>query len=253
MTAPRFLVLDFDGVICDSTEECIVTAWNAWQNSRDLVRFSNEVPEPFRSALQRNRSYVRTAGEYVVLLEAARTGRVIGSQADYQVLLKEFQTAIKPYGDLFFSSRDRLRADDERHWLGLHAVYSGMADDLRWLWDCFEMFVVTGKDSNSVQRFFESFGLSIAPGRIYDKDAARDKLSAIRIIASTLSRPLNSAVFIDDNVHHLLPAHEAGCHAFVAGWGYHTNEELDLARRRSIPFLELDSWAAVVLQQGVTA
>jgi phosphoglycolate phosphatase-like HAD superfamily hydrolase len=247
MTPQRFVVLDFDGVVCDSTEECVVTAWNAWQNSRDLVRTPGEVPEPFRSTLRRHRNYVRTAGEYVLLIEAARGGRNIGTQADYENLFDEFRPAIKPYADLFFLSRDRLRADDESHWLGLHTVYTGMSNDLHRLWGSFKVFVVTGKDSSSVQRLFESFDLPIPPSRIFDKDAAHDKLSAIRLIAANLGQTLNSAVFIDDNVHHLLPAHQAGCPVLMAGWGYHTDEQIQLAKDQAIRILELESWADFVL------
>src|SRR6185295_5856359 len=97
--------------------------------------------------LRRYRSYVRTAGEYLVLIEAARAGRTISSDADYQKLVEEFQSAIKPFGDVFFSSRARLQAEDERHWLGLHTIYPGMADALHRVWKAFEVFVVTGKDS----------------------------------------------------------------------------------------------------------
>src|SRR5689334_25432393 len=71
MTQP-IVVLDFDGVVCDSTEECIVTAWNAWQahsGKNERVRTSVEVPEPFRDAIRKHRSYVRTAGEYLLLIE----------------------------------------------------------------------------------------------------------------------------------------------------------------------------------------
>jgi len=55
--------------------------------------------------------------------------------------------------------------------------------------------------------------------RIYDKDAAHDKLSAIRVISGKSDVPPASIAFLDDNVHHLLPVLDAGCHAVMAGWG----------------------------------
>ena len=41
-TAAEGFVFDFDGVVCDSTNECMVTAWNAWErwNSREGFRRS---------------------------------------------------------------------------------------------------------------------------------------------------------------------------------------------------------------------
>ena len=36
----KIVVFDFDGVVCDSTDECMVTSWNAWEkwNERDAFR-----------------------------------------------------------------------------------------------------------------------------------------------------------------------------------------------------------------------
>ena len=36
----KLMVFDFDGVVCDSTNECLVTSWNAWEKweSRSTFR-----------------------------------------------------------------------------------------------------------------------------------------------------------------------------------------------------------------------
>ena len=91
------LAIDFDGVVCDSTEECVVTAWNAWNlriEHPGHVRMPSEVPEPFRTTLCRYRSYVRTAGEYLILIETARMGRPINSEADYNGLFEAFKAEL---------------------------------------------------------------------------------------------------------------------------------------------------------------
>jgi phosphoglycolate phosphatase-like HAD superfamily hydrolase len=261
MIQTSILVMDFDGVLCDSTEECVVTAWNAWQawqagqasDTGQFVREAKQVPEPFRSSLRTHRNYVRTAGEYLILIEAARTHRQIGSLAEYDRLFAEFRSKLSPYSDAFFNARDRLRRDDPSHWLNLHSIYTGIPEGLHRLWAAFECFVVTGKDRESVQTFFDRFDLPIETSRVYDKDVAHDKLSAIRMIAENLRKPLNSSIFLDDNIHHLLPPQEAGCRVFMAGWGYHTGEQIELAIRRSIPILQLEDWAGALLRQKVTA
>jgi phosphoglycolate phosphatase-like HAD superfamily hydrolase len=112
---------------------------------------------------------------------------------------------------------------------------------------------VTGKDRTSVQIFFERFDLPLESSRIYDKDVAHDKLAAIRLIVGKAGWPLASTLFVDDNIYHLLPADQAGCLVFMAGWGYHTAEQMDVAKRRSIPVLELETWAVTLLQRKVPA
>jgi phosphoglycolate phosphatase-like HAD superfamily hydrolase len=254
-TAP-ILAIDFDGVICDSTEECVVTAWNAWNlyiNKTIQVTTPDQVPNPFRSALRAHRNYVRTAGEYLILLEAALSGKYIRSQRDYDNLFEQFDNSISAFAKLFFSARSRLRSQDEKHWLNLHSVYTGIPMALAQLWKTFDVSIVTGKDASSVQTFFKLFGLPIPSSRVFDKDVAHDKLAAIRMIAANEGQPLNSTFFVDDNIHHLVPAHEAGCHAYLAGWGYHTDEQLELARRLSIPILSLEGWVDVLFRSGQAA
>jgi phosphoglycolate phosphatase-like HAD superfamily hydrolase len=112
---------------------------------------------------------------------------------------------------------------------------------------------VTGKDRTSVQIFFESFDQPLESSRIYDKDVAHDKLGAIRMIVGKAGWPLASTLFVDDNIYHLLPADHAGCCAFMADWGYHTAEQMEAARRRSIPILKLETWADTLLQWKVPA
>ncbi len=249
MTGRPLLALDFDGVLCDSTEECIVTAWNAWlewTRKGGFISGPEDVEEPFGSVLRHGRSYVRTAGEYLVLLEAARRKRPLRSQADYDVLASELEPGIPEFGRTFFASRKQLRHKDEAHWIGLHTIYPGIIEGLQLLWNHLETYVVTGKDVETVLLFFSRFGVPLGPERVLDKDTARDKLAAVRFLAGKLDLPLSETVMLDDNVRHLIPVHEAGCRALLAEWGYHTSEHLDLARSLSIPIVPVEGWAARV-------
>lgn len=237
------VALDFDGVICDSTEECTVTAWNAWRGC--LVRSPADVPEPYRSAVRRERNYVRTAGEYLIVLEAATSGRLIRSQDEYDKLRAEFEPSLASFAEVFFNARNRLRAECESRWLNLHQLYAGIPEGLRELARLCSIFVVTGKDRESVTLFFDQMKLPLADDHIYDKDAAHDKLQAIRKI--------NPCYFIDDNINHLRPIHEAGFGALMAGWGYHTRQHLEAAKLLGVPIVQLDNWVETVTRRLATS
>ncbi len=236
------LAFDFDGVICDSTEECIVTAWNAWGDS--LVRTADEVPEPYGSALRRERNYVRTAGEYLIVLEAADKECRIRSQADYESMYRDCESSLGDFATRFFNARDWLRNASEQEWLNLHTIYPGIPEGLRELADDYAMYVVTGKDRDSVKLFFDRMKLPLPDEQIYDKDAARDKLQAIRKI--------NPECFIDDNIIHLRPIHEAGFRALMADWGYHTAEHMKLAKALGVPVVGLSNWVDALRQSFAT-
>lgn len=239
------LALDFDGVLCDSTEECIVTAWNGWlsyQGKHGFFWDPREVPEPYQSCIRRFRGYVRTGGEYLVLIRAAEKGWPIHSQREYEEAVSSVGSETRNYEKAFFTARDKMRLEDESRWFDLHLVYNGVPEKLQRLWSEFDVIVVTGKDSEAVQTFLRSFRLSPDPGRIYDKDAAHDKLEAIRRAASETGRPLEQITLLDDNIVHLLPVQKAGSRVFMAGWGYHTDEHLETAKANKVPVVSLENW-----------
>ena len=39
------IVFDFDGVVCDSNDECMVTSWNAWEEWEARDNFRNDLSE----------------------------------------------------------------------------------------------------------------------------------------------------------------------------------------------------------------
>ena len=74
---PRYYAFDFDGVICDSTDECLVTSSNAWSQLNNdgkfrtlLSEFSTEEIQYFTSV----RSRVIQAGEFFVIHQARKEG-----------------------------------------------------------------------------------------------------------------------------------------------------------------------------------
>jgi len=233
-------VLDFDGVLCDSTPECVVTAWNTWQDH--FAHCPNEVPVVYRTAVEEGRNYVKTAGEYLILLESACDSIPIVSQEDYDSAFQKHRCQIAAFAERFFIARDRLRREDENHWIALHEIYEGIPESLRQGVSNMDCYIVTGKDACSVKLFLQKMDVGIPDARIYDKDAAHDKLSAIRTISENSNVPLSSIALLDDNVNHLLPALDAGCYAAMAGWGYHSEEHLKLAKTRGIPVLGLSNW-----------
>jgi phosphoglycolate phosphatase-like HAD superfamily hydrolase len=246
MTAGRpILALDFDGVLCDSTEECVVTAWNGWlahSGQAQSIRTPEEVPDPYRTALRTQRCYVKTGGEYYVVLQSVLEGRSISTQAEYTETLAAFRPRLKPYEACFFSARDQMRKQEESHWFDLHRVYPGIPEKLRQLFEEWEIFVVTGKDRSAVQAFFKKFQVPLDASSIFDKDAGHDKLAVLKTLAASRGRALSQLRFIDDNIQHLLPVYKAGCRGYLAGWGYHTDEHLLLASQENVPILQLSNW-----------
>ena len=80
------IVFDFDGVVCDSTDECLVTSWNAWErwNGRSGYRARlEEFTRAERDAFRPLRPYVAGAGAYYVLRRCLEENLPIHAQADF--------------------------------------------------------------------------------------------------------------------------------------------------------------------------
>src|SRR3989338_7578367 len=67
------VVFDFDGVICDSTEECLITGYNAWleyQKKDGFVTKAAQIPPGLVKYFRRLRGMVRTAGQYFAIFKS---------------------------------------------------------------------------------------------------------------------------------------------------------------------------------------
>ena len=85
----QIIVFDFDGVVCDSTDECMVSSWNAWEKwqsrkgfRRTLAEFSVDELQAFRKVRPR----VRGAGEYYILRRAFDENNLIDTSNILELL-----------------------------------------------------------------------------------------------------------------------------------------------------------------------
>ena len=100
----KIIVFDFDGVVCDSTDECMVTSWNAWEKwesrsgfRRTIEEFSEEEKYSFRKIRPR----VRGAGEYYIIRRAFSEGIDIKTQEIYSQLEDEWKGYLPQFKSIF--------------------------------------------------------------------------------------------------------------------------------------------------------
>src|SRR3972149_7727999 len=132
----KIIVFDFDGVVCDSTDECMVTSWNAWQkwNSRpgfrfNLVEFSDDEKAGFRNL----RPYVRGAGEYYIHRRCIEEWFTITGQIVFERLRREWLDYLEPFKTIFYKSREQLRKKDIESWINLHPVFNDVISVMKQL------------------------------------------------------------------------------------------------------------------------
>jgi len=233
----KIVVFDFDGVICDSTDECMVTSWNAWQewNGRAELRespasFSAKMMAEFRALRPR----VRGAGEYLVLFHLLAQGKINVTQEAFETEVDLHRDNFEDFKKIFFKHRKRLRAISLVKWLDLHVVYPEVISFLSEINAKSALYIATLKDGESVRLILRQHGLVLPEKKFYDQAQISSKLQALNSIRNIEKCSHSEIIFVDDNITHLKEPSDAGYMVYHAAWCGCLPEFVNLAKSFNI-------------------
>lgn len=238
----NIIALDFDGVVCDGLNECLLTAWNTWHGlSTDAFDPSTlaEIPAEFVRRFSYCRNFVRHSGHFVMpfLFEFS----TFKSAKDFEEMFAAVPTESV---DRFLKRFEDYRADVIKmryaEWLGMHKYYDGMVDVLSN--EANEIFIVSGKDQHSIIEILLAEGVTIPEERIYGSQ--KNKVPTLEKIADQVDRSHVDIRFYDDNLPNVLDAKSKGFQALWAGWGYQTDNDIEMARYEDVRPIELSHFVA---------
>ena len=236
----KIVVFDFDGVVCDSTDECMLTSWNAWERWEtrssfrdDLSQFTKEDKLNFR----RLRPRVKGAGEYYILRRAFSEGISIEDQEFYNKLEQNWHEYFDVFKRYFFDAREQLRKDNLDAWIDLHPVFDDIIKVMKYLNKKNRLFIATLKDAESVKLILKKQGIELRGDCILDQAKIKTKSQALDQIRNDISCTKKDMIFIDDNVLHLLKPHKEGYEVFLTGWGQVISEYVNIAKTNNIRIL----------------
>lgn len=212
---PEYLYLDFDGVLCDSLEECLRSSWLA---ATGYV--GPEVPpEPgFDSAYRKRflgcRPFIRSGEDYLVVHEWASQGRVPRSQEEFDASLAEKGAEyLLEAKKRLYEVREALLEHHRALWLSWNPLYPGMAGALASQVSNPAVWILSTKKAEFIVEILAHHGLRWPLERtLYT--GPRRKLDIIG--ERTPARPVE---LIDDQIDHLDFEHP-DCRCFLALWGY---------------------------------
>jgi len=220
----RALLWDFDGVICDSLDECLLTSYTAFlqykKGKSGFIKKLGDIPESIRDFYSRTRRYVRRPGEYLILYEALEAGECLDDYIQFRKLLSENIESIQGYEQVFFSARARLRKEDPSYWLDLHHGYPWVHAKWEKLKETFDFYIVSNKDRVSISLILKHIGLTIFEENIFGKEFSIEKATIVEHIVSKGRFQPEEIYFIDDHYSHLMDLASLGVRLFFATWGY---------------------------------
>lgn len=217
------LALDFDGTICDSLEECLVTAYNTClqlEGSDTLVTSPIEIAPQVANAFRRLRHFARNAPEIWLIMHWAITDGTDLDQNRYDALASSYDSRLPEIESLFFKVRHYFRSTDPDQWLSLNRMYPEFLDGWEEIKGRFPTHIVTTKDLVSTQLFNRHWDLGIPDENLWTRERGLTKGEIVQRIAVDSGIPIANVMFVDDHPHHVREVAAAGAGSFWAAWGF---------------------------------
>lgn len=245
LSQKSILVLDFDGVVCDSTDECLVTSWNAWEAFHNKKNFRTKIQEFSSieiSQFRPLRYYVRGAGEYYILRRAIAEKKVnaINNFEDFNCLGKNWKEEIKEFKGFMFASREKLRKISLEDWVNLHFTYKDVLKIIKSSIEKGNIYIATLKDIESVKHILEKENIFFPEEKIFHQGIINNKLDALRRIQHLEKVEKSEILFFDDVANHLLGPFKSGFQSFQTTWGNVPKDYIMLSKDAGIPLAKLE-------------
>ncbi len=246
----KVLALDFDGVICDSAEEVLQTALDAWFElfSTSDFQFENRLAE-HRTTFDRLVPLGNRAEDFGVALHILNSGIAIQTQGDYDRIRKRLGSRwLDSFHQAFYKARRHLRNENPERWLGLHETYPAFIEVLERHTHDTTLAIATAKDGDSVRLLLKHFGISrlFRDDLILDKEIGIQKTDHLRILAGRIGCKPNQMTFVDDKLNHLVATAPLGVRGVLAAWGHNTGREHQAAREAGFVVATLETAESVL-------
>jgi hypothetical protein len=228
------LYLDFDGVVCDSERECFVSSWLTWceltgtgtPHDGDAVQ---SISLHARRRFRQMRPLIRSGEDYVVIQQilareqddAGFTGPATQSAFDaYREMLGG--RCIARYKNAMAATRNRFLERDKAHWLALNRLYPHMQRLLASC-DLANVRILSTKAAPLVCEILRAHHIPIPAAAVFHAASNPDGADARKLdmIAAHLDQvPGTSALFVEDQLDHLLGNSDRRIATYLADWGY---------------------------------
>ena len=211
------IFIDFDGVICNSADECLVSSWIGYYRYH-LKKEPAHMPVFSRSRFIQCRPFIRSGDDYLLIQELIDRGIYIedNEQFDAQRNLagKDKMNIYKHY---FYQARDYLLKTDYTYWLELNTIFPFLKKPLKNALKKDNIHILSTKKEKYIIETLKYYKISIAPERVHYSSNS-DKLSFIESFLSNSHH--TKAVLIDDQIDNLKQNTNSHITVYLALWGF---------------------------------
>ena len=221
------LYLDFDGVVCDSERECFVSSWLTHQRLAGGAEQS--IGLRTRRRFRQMRPLIRSGEDYVVIQHIlAREESEPGyagpaTQPAFDAYRERLGSAcVGRYKSAMAATRNGLLERDRGHWLALNRLYPHMQRLLADR-DLTGIRILSTKAAPLVRAILRAQRIAIPADAVFHAASNPDGADARKLdmIAEHLDdSPGTRALFVEDQLDHLLGNADPRITTCLADWGY---------------------------------
>ena len=247
------IIFDFDGVLIDSVEEVVVSAYNTITGS--LCTSLEELDPGFLRNFLKFRHHYKSSGEIHSLatwcLNEKDNPDAVLTKDHFHAILDSQEDKLLEQGELFFATRNKFAEKDLDKWLKLNKPYEPLWSELKKI-DPKEVLILTNKNRFAVEHITKHFGINVPIEQIYSADGGATKQENFEKIK--VNHPSNFYYFIDDALRNLeklckVEPDPEKLSLILSTWGY--IEEDDIEKARDLGFLIYNQDDAVTLIEAV--
>ena len=249
---PVLLYLDFDGVVCDSERECFVSSWLTYGELAAGGPRHNGGGEGQSISLRARRRFrqmrplIRSGEDYVVIQQIlAREAAEEGFEGPAtQIAFDAYRDALGSrcmvrYKSAMAATRNGFLERDKAQWLALNRLYPHMRRLLA-ASDLTNVRILSTKAAPLVCEILRAHRIPVPAAAVFHAASNPDGSDARKLdmIAEHLDRtPGTHALFVEDQLDHLLGNGDRRIATCLADWGYVAPEwfaDDDLLRRERV-------------------
>jgi FMN phosphatase YigB (HAD superfamily) len=230
------LIFDFDGVLINSLDEVVLTAYNAATDR--LFTSMTEVPADLVQVFKNNRFHVQPIGDAVALMDwcienQQRNPHKILSPEEYRAIAEGAESRLGDRTNLIYDTRKHFMEKDLGRWFALHQTYQPLWDELI-RHKNLAFAILTNKNHDATLRLCRHFGLNIDAMDIYSGDNGVTKIENMLRIQERFGR--KQFFFIDDSVKNLqeldlyFNTEKKVLTLLLATWGYTGAQDARMAQ-----------------------
>jgi phosphoglycolate phosphatase-like HAD superfamily hydrolase len=251
----RLVALDFDGVICNSMDECMLVSYNAYFNQSHIndIDFS-EILAELQSGFKKHRYLVGPAHDFYFLWKSLLSTNTFSSKeiVNTYYKLKTDEAGMElPFGERFYFIRSKLKENHFSQWILLNPIYKQIKSILNDVIDIDNLFIVTAKDTVSVSDLLLANNIEIIKKQIYGREISLDKVKLFRKIIKDTEIEPRGILYIEDNISHLIKVTTMGINGYLATWGYNSPSAPNEALLNDITPLSLNDISSIFINENV--